>query len=138
MLPIAILTIWKYTYEYQIISLYGRKLLWQDPREARIRLMLQRPALIYAVAVIAEKAAKRKIESEVATLTANLDDLKTQLKAKKAELKAATKELAKAENKKAAAEAKAAEEAKKGEAEDVLKKLLASGMTAEEILAKLQ
>ena len=84
------------------------------------------------VAVIAEKAAKKeKIESEVATLTANLDDLKTQLKAKKAELKAATKELAKAE-------AKAAEEAKKGEAEDVLKKLLASGMTAEEILAKLQ
>lgn len=52
------------------------------------------------VAVIAEKAAKKeKIESEVATLTANLDDLKTQLKAKKAELKAATKELAKAENK---------------------------------------
>ena len=47
------------------------------------------------VAVIAEKAAKKeKIESEVATLTANLDDLKTQLKAKKAELKAATKELA--------------------------------------------
>ena len=91
------------------------------------------------VAVIAEKAAKKeKIESEVATLTANFDDLKTQLKAKKAELKAATKELAKAENKKAAAEAKAAEEAKKGEAEDVLKKLLASGMTAEEILAKLQ
>ena len=32
----------------------------------------------------------------------------------------------------------AMEEAKKGEAEDVLKKLLASGMTAEEILAKLQ
>ena len=79
-------------------------------------------------AVVAEKTAeKEKIESEVAALTANLDDLKTQLKAKKAELKAATKELA-----------KAAEEAKKGEAEDVLKKLLASGMTAEEILAKLQ
>ena len=46
---------------------------------------------------------------------------------------AATKELTKAENKKAAVEAKAAEEAKKGEAEDVLKKLLASGMTAEAI-----
>ena len=43
---------------------------------------------------------RKKIESEVAALTANLDDLKTQLKAKKAELKAATKELAKAENKK--------------------------------------
>ena len=52
-------------------------------------------------AVVAEKTAeKEKIESEVAALTANLDDLKTQLKAKKAELKAATKELTKAENKK--------------------------------------
>ena len=90
-------------------------------------------------AVVAEKTEKKKkIESEVATLTANLDDLKTQMKAKKAELKAVTKELTKAENKKAAAEAKAMEEAKKSEAEDVLKKLLASGMTAEEILAKLQ
>ena len=32
----------------------------------------------------------------------------------------------------------ALEEAKKGEAEDVLKKLLASGMSADEIVAKLQ
>lgn len=90
-------------------------------------------------AVVAEKAAEReKLESEVAALIANIDDLKAQLKTKKANLKAATKDLAKAEAKKAAVEAKAAEEAKKGEAEDVLKKLLASGMTAEEILAKLQ
>ena len=67
-------------------------------------------------AVVAEKTAeKEKIESEVAALTANLDDLKTQMKAKKAELKAVTKELTKAENKKAAAEAKAMEEAKKSE-----------------------
>lgn len=90
-------------------------------------------------AVVAEKAAeKEKLESEVAALIVNIDDLKAQLKTKKVELKAATKDLAKAEAKKAAAEAKAAEEAKKGEAEDVLKKLLASDMTAEEILAKLQ
>ena len=53
-------------------------------------------------------------------------------------VKAVTKELTKAENKKAAAEAKAMEEAKKSEAEDVLKKLLASGMSADEIVAKLQ
>lgn len=90
-------------------------------------------------AVVAEKAAEKdKLESEVAALIANIDDLKAQLKTQKANLKAATKDLAKAEAKKAAVEAKAAEEAKKGEAEDVLKKLLASGMTAEEILAKLQ
>ena len=89
-------------------------------------------ATVDYAALVAEKAAEReKIESEVAALIANIDDLKAQLKTKKVELKAATKDLAKAE-------AKAAEEAKKGEAEDVLKKLLASGMTAEEILAKLQ
>ena len=63
---------------------------------------------------------------------------KNAVRTKKAELKAVTKELTKAENKKAAVEAKAAEEAKKGEAEDVLKKLLASGMSADEIVAKLQ
>ena len=39
---------------------------------------------------------------------------------------------------KAKADAKAAEEAKKAEAESVLKKLLAEGMSADEILAKLK
>ena len=117
--------------------------VWEEiimarPKGSKNKTRIVNANVDYA-AVVAEKTAeKEKIESEVAALTANLDDLKTQLKAKKAELKAATKELTKAENKKAAAEAKAMEEAKKGEAEDVLKKLLASGMTAEEILAKLQ
>ena len=97
------------------------------PKGSKNKARTVKASVDYA-AVVAEKTAeKEKIESEVATLTANLDDLKTQMKAKKAELKAVTKELTKAENKKAAAEAKAMEEAKKGEAEDVLKKLLASG-----------
>ena len=39
---------------------------------------------------------------------------------------------------KVVAEKKAAEESKKAEAESVLKKLLASGMSADEIVAKLQ
>ena len=108
------------------------------PKGSKNKTRTVKATVDYA-AVVAEKATeKEKIESEVAALTANINDLKTQLKAKKAELKTATKELAKAENKKAAAEAKATEEAKKGEAEDVLKKLLARGMTAEEILSKLQ
>lgn len=47
-------------------------------------------------------------------------------------------QIAKLEAKKVAAEAKAAEAAKKVEAEAVLKKLLASGMTADEILEKLK
>ena len=42
------------------------------------------------------------------------------------------------EAKKAKADAKAAEEAKKAEAESVVKKLLASGVSADEILEKLK
>ena len=42
------------------------------------------------------------------------------------------------EAKKAKADAKSAEAAKKTEAEDVLKKLLASGVSADEILEKLK
>ena len=56
-------------------------------------------------------------EAENTTLTANIDTLKADLKWKKAD-------------------AKAAEEAKKAEA--VLKKLLASGVSADEILEKLK
>lgn len=57
---------------------------------------------------------------------------------KKSALKKAEKEVASLEAKKVKADAKAAEEAKKAEAEDVLKKLLASGVSADEILAKLK
>ena len=57
---------------------------------------------------------------------------------KKTALKKAEKEVATLEAKKAKADAKAAEEAKKIEAEAVLKKLLASGMSADEILEKLK
>ena len=56
----------------------------------------------------------------------------------KSALKKAEKEVAMLEAKKAKADAKAAEEAKKTEAEAVLKKLLASGMSADEILEKLK
>ena len=53
-------------------------------------------------------------------------------------MKKAEKEVATLVAKKAKADAKAAEEAKKAEAESVLKKLLAEGMSADEILAKLK
>ena len=64
--------------------------------------------------------------------------MKADLKTKKAELKTIDKEIARIEAKKVKAETKAAEAAKKVEVEDVLKKLLASGMSADEILAKLK
>ena len=46
--------------------------------------------------------------------------------------------MASLEAKKAKVDAKAAEEAKKAEAESVVKKLLAGGMSADEILEKLK
>ena len=74
------------------------------------------------------------LTSEITSITANIDTLKADLKEKTA----AQKELSSLERKKSIADAKAAEEAKKAEAEEVLKKLLASGMSADEILAKLK
>ena len=88
---------------------------------------------------IAEKrSAKEALTAEITSITANIDTLKADLKVKKAALKKAEKEVAMLEAKKTKADAKAAEEEKKAEAESVLKKLLAEGMSADEILAKLK
>lgn len=92
----------------------------------------------YADQIAEKQTEKESLAAEIASITANLDALKADLKAKKAALKKAEKDVAKLEAKKAAAETKAAEAAKKSEAENVVKKLLASGMSAEDILAKLQ
>ena len=88
---------------------------------------------------IAEKqSAKEALTAEIASITANIDTLKADLKEKKTALKKAEKEVATLESKKAKADAKVAEEAKKTEAEAVVKKLLAGGMSADEILEKLK
>ena len=88
---------------------------------------------------IAEKQSEREaLSAEIASITANIDTLKVDLKEKKASLRSIDKEIVKLEAKKEKADAKAAEEAKKIEAESVLKKLLAEGMSADEILAKLK
>ena len=75
-----------------------------------------------------------KTVAHIEELKKDIKSLREGLKPQKAEIKQTEKEMAK----KAAAEAKAAEAAKKVEAEAVLKKLLASGMTADEILEKLK
>ena len=66
------------------------------------------------------------------------NDYASQIAEKQTALKKAEKEVATLEAKKAKADAKAVEEAKKAEAEAVLKRLLASGMSADEILEKLK
>ena len=79
-----------------------------------------------------------KTVAQIEELKTDIKSLREGLKPKKAEIKQTEKEIAKLEAKKAAADAKAAEAAKKAEAESVVKKLLASGVSADEILAKLK
>ena len=92
----------------------------------------------FATQLAEKQSAKEALSAEIASVIANIDSLKADLKEKKTSLKAIDKEIVKLENKKEKADAKAAEEAKKAEAESVLKKLLAEGMSADEILAKLK
>ena len=92
----------------------------------------------FATQIAEKQSAKEALTAEIASITVNIDTLKADLKEKKASLKAIDKEIVKLEAKKAKADAKPAEEAKKTEAESVLKKLLAEGMSADEILAKLK
>ena len=92
----------------------------------------------FATQIAEKQSAKEALTAEIASITVNIDTLKADLKEKKASLKAIDKEIVKLEANKAKTDAKAAEEAKKTEAESVLKKLLAEGMSADEILAKLK
>ena len=78
----------------------------------------------YASQIAEKQETIASLNTEIASITANIDTLKADLK-KKTALKKAEKEVATLE-------------AKKAEAEAVLKKLLASGMSADEILEKLK
>lgn len=96
-------------------------------------------ATVDFAAQLAEKqSAKETTAAEIVSITANIDVLKDDLKTKKAELKSIDKEIARIEAKKVKADQKAAESAKKAEAEDVRKKLLASGVSADDIIEKLK
>ena len=99
-----------------------------------------RPKLItdFASQIAEKQESIISLTDEVTSITTNIDTLKADLKGKKAALKSAQKELISLEWKKSIADAKIAEEAKKAEAKEVLKKLLASGMTADKILEKLK
>ena len=67
----------------------------------------------YASQIAEKQSAKEALASEIASITANIDTLKADLKEKKTALK-------------------------KAEAESVVKRLLARGMSADEILEKLK
>ena len=103
----------------------------------------------YAALIAQAQKEKEEAEAEVAKTNASIDELKTDLKSmretlkmQKADVKAAEKKLTKLEEevnyddcvRMAAAEA----EAKKIQAQEMINKLLAEGMSADEILEKLK
>lgn len=92
----------------------------------------------YASQIVEKQETIASLNTEIASIQKAIEEQKNTLKEKKTALKKAEKEVASLEAKKAKADARAAEEAKKVEAEVVLKKLLASGMSADEILEKLK
>ena len=92
----------------------------------------------YAAQIAEKNNAAESLAEEIATLGTNIAALNAKRKAKESELKKLNKEIVKLEKKKADADAKVAEAAKKAEAEDMLKKLLSSGVSADEILEKLK
>ena len=81
---------------------------------------------------------KAMLEEGLSKTVAHIEELKTDIKALRESLKPQKAEIKQTEKEIAKLEAKTAEAAKKVEAEAVLKKLLASGMTADEILEKLK
>ena len=92
----------------------------------------------YASQIVEKQETIASLNTEIASIQKAIEEQKNTLKEKKTALKKAEKEVASLEAKKAKADARAAEEAKKAEAEVVLKKLLASGLSADEILEKLK
>ena len=108
------------------------------PKRSKNKPKTVKATVDFAAQIAEKQSTKETTAAEIASITANIDALKADLKTKKAELKSIDKEIARIEAKKVKAETKAAESAKKAEAEAVLKKLLASGMTADEIIEKLK
>lgn len=92
----------------------------------------------FASQIVEKQEAIASLTSEIASITANIDTLKADLKEKKVALKSTQKELTKLEVKKVAADQKATEAAKKNEAENLVKKLLAEGVSADDIIEKLK
>lgn len=92
----------------------------------------------YAAQIAEKQAAKDALAEEIATIGTNISALTAERKAKKTKLKKLDKEIAKLTEKKAAADQKAAEEAKQAEAIDLVKKALANGTTADEIIELLK
>lgn len=127
---------------FQTIMLYSNyrieSVRWYLCPELKVAKNKKSLTVDYAALIAQKQADKDAAANEIAAVAANIEELKAELKSKKTAAKKLNKELAKLVAKKAAVEAAAAEAAKRGEAEAMLKKLLAEGMSADEIIDKLK
>mgnify|MGYP002797283752 FL=1 len=92
----------------------------------------------YAAQITEKQAAKADLTQQIESKTEELAALKAELKTLSAQVKSLDKDIAKLEAAQAAQEAAEAEAAQKAEFEEVLKKLMADGMSAQEIMDKLK
>ena len=110
------------------------------PKGSKNKVKATKVTADFAAQIAAKQEEKAAVEAEILKVAASIEELKTDVKSLNADLKAkkaSVKKLDKEARQDAAAQ-KAAEASKKAEAEDVLKKLLASGVSADEILEKLK
>ena len=108
------------------------------PKGSKNKVKTAIPTTDFAALIAEKAAAKESLTADITALEENLESIKADLKTKKAELKKLDTELAKLEAKKAEMEAREAEEAKKAELEETIQKLMATGVSAAEILEKLK
>ena len=108
------------------------------PKSSRNKVKPTTTQLDFTSLITEKSSTKEALVADIASIEENLTDIREALKAKKAELKKLDAELGKLEEQKAEADAKAAEEAQRAELEDTIQKLMATGVTAAEILEKLK
>ena len=92
----------------------------------------------YAAQIAEKMSARADVDQQIQSKTDEIATLKAELKTLKAQAKSLDKEIDKLQADQAAQEAAEAEAAKRVELEDVLKKLMTDGISAQEILDKLQ
>ena len=91
----------------------------------------------FETAIEAKAVEKAQLEQNISETLDQINALKAQLKTNRATLKATEKAIAKLEAKKASADAKATLEAQKTELDSAVQKLLADGMSMDDILGIL-
>lgn len=92
----------------------------------------------YAALIAEKQTAKAELTAQVESKNEQLAALKAELKELNRQVKSLDKEIAKLETAQAVQEAAQAEEAKKVELENVLQQLMSEGVSAQDILDKLQ